>query len=379
MKIFTNILRVIFTVLLTLVIIPIELATMSIFAVNHAVSPETLSKTIKEITFAVIETELNESNRNQTAEICSTNYLSTTEHTNDYASEMERLINDIAQKLNADYNKETGIFTFGANVTIDVSSTGILPFIEQKFSEEDIYNILYSSEISMFLSDYAANVINAFFTGENTIRKLNEDECINIVVSTIDAINAVTEVSIPEEVKQNFINEVKKNAPSIVTVINDSLPDVKEIKEAIAIDSDIDLDQLDIMFDAISCVFGNTILIAMCVIIAILGIILIAIHLKSKFGILWLSAINILNGLLFLSINTIFNSDLISEIISSATDSISEQKLLNGIFNIVSALIKSLNIVGAVVLGIGVALLILYIVLKVISTPKYYERDTESI
>lgn len=346
MKVILKIFKVLFTIALSIIIIPTMLVTMTLYSVTQAVSPDTLSGIIKDVV-------LSGANQTASSEVCDSTGLpgdlgDLGDLGNMDAEGLEALLNSIK------YDTETGILTFGENGKIDIGSTGLLEIEELKnleFTEETITSIISSPEFTEVITEYGSSIIDAVLNGEEKLPEITPAQLGTIAGTVIEAVEEELEIEIPTEVKQNVKEEVSKNSGELTQIVNKELPTINEIKDQISESAGVDTETLDMALAAVKMLFDSTLLLIACGVVAFLALLILLLNLKKLNGLLIVGIYAILCGLIFIgagSLSDLVVSFLPSEIVQYAN-----------LVTKVLALIMEAGIIAAVT---GVALIIIKIV-----------------
>lgn len=371
MKAFITVLRVLGTFILSVIIIPLMICTMTLYSVTHAVQPESLTKIITSVLF----TDSGTSNTPDTSEddyphatglACRIDNIDYSFSENpsdidisDIPSEID--ISDIPSDLDLTeiikgikVDEKNGVVYIGDTGKIDLASTGLADIPELAditVTEENIKNILSNEKIMEVVQDYVGNSLDSFISGEE-LPDVTSEQLENITNALLDGVEKEFNVEIPVEVKQNVTNEVSKNSSELSDVVRDVAPSVDEIKETYSEQLGMSSEDFDKILTAattaVKMLFDSTLFYLMLGIVIFVAILILCINFKKLNGLLVVGILGILCGALFSAIG------ILSGIFSFDTDAAIVELIQN-----LSYIIKN---TGFVTIGISVLLIVVKIV-----------------
>lgn len=366
MKVILKIFKVLFTIALSVIIIPAMLCTMTLYSVTRAVSPDVLSSVVKEVIMTM-------GSATESAEICDTSTIPTTGQSGlgglGDLGDLGSLDASFFESIN--YDPDTGILTFGENGKIDIGSTGLLEIEELKnieFTEETLTNIVTSPEFTEVIADYGSSIIDAVLNGEETLPEITPEQLGTIAGTVIDAVEKELEIEIPEEVKQNVKQEVSNNSQEFTQVINKELPSISEIKDQISESVGVDTEALEEALAVVKMLFDSTLLLIACGFVAFLALLILLLNLKKLCGLLIVGIYSFICGLIFLAIGSL--SDIITSNLPAEVASLS---------NVVGKIMALITEAGIIAIVIAVALIVIKIVVGNILLGKRRKAKEEAI
>lgn len=375
MKPFLTVLRVLGTFLLSVIIIPLMLCTMTLYSVTHVITPEALTKIIASEIF----TDSSSDTPDDTVSERSSTQISGLAYRNDKDtfSQINNLSENISDIDPSDVNlteiingikidEKTGIIYIGQTGKIDIASTGILDIPELsdiKFTEENIKNILASEEIVATFQEYIGNSLESYIL-EGELPDITNEQLENITNAVLEGVEKEFDVEIPVDVKQNVTNEVSKNNDELSDVVRDVVPSVDEIKEAYCEQTGMDPDDLNKALSAVTAaikmLFDNTLFYIMLGSVIFIALLMLLINLKNLNGLLVVGILGILNGTLFSVIG------ILSGIFDYSSNDVLDELIRN--------LADTMKITGFVAIGISVALIVIKIVVGNIVLGKHKQN-----
>lgn len=357
MKPFLTVLRIFGTLVLSLIIIPLILCTMTLFTVTHAITPDYLTEIIKSATEQSTVTPIPSVSENNifNSFSCEKNSLSAMPITytdenisfNSYGIDLKDVFDGIK------FDEENGIIYIGETGKIDLSSTGIaeIPEIADiKPNEENIKNILSDKNIIKTVVEYLEISFEDYISGEK-LPDISVEQFETLTVAILNGVENEFKIEIPNDVKNNIASEISKNNTELSDIMRENIPDIDDIKEDFRINNDIDPVKFDKVFSLITTtvkmLFDNTLFWLMLGTIIFVAILILLINLKKLNGLLIVGIIGFVCSLLFIS------SGFLGNIIASTTE---YADLLNKIFNLFKQ-------TGLITMFISVGLIVIKIVI----------------
>ncbi len=365
MKPLITILKIFGTFVLSVIIIPLMLCTMTLYSVSHFVTPEYLTDVIKTAMASSMVPDTDDilpddasaaSNSNAIKPLSNVSKESTlnTEEGSNLIEIMEGLKIDI----------ESGMVYIGETGSIDVSATGIadvpgLADIEP--TEENIQNILANEEIISVFLEYIGDSLMDYINGEE-LPDITAEQFEKLTTALLDGIESEFGVEIPDDVKKNVTSEVSKNNSEISSVLREQVPTVDEIKQEYCVQNGIDPELLDNVLTAVTTavtmLFNNTLFYLSLGAVIFIAILILLINLRKLNGLLVVGILGIVNGLLFAAIGILGNTFAPDLIMSGATELANS----NDWIRIVTDLFNTIKMTGLVAVIISVALIVIKIV-----------------
>lgn len=356
MKTFIAFLRLSGTVILSVIMIPLILCTMTLFAVTHAVTPDYLTEIIKSATSQTDVTPIPSVSENNIFKSlsCDKNVISAVP----LADVAENItydsfgvdLKDIFGEIKID--EENGIIYIGETGKIDIGSTGLanVPEIKKiKPTEENIRNILINKNIIQTVQNYLEHSLGAYITGEK-LPDISAEQFEVLTVAVLNGVESEFNIDIPDDVKNNVASEISKNNVELSDIVRDNIPNINDVKEEFCIQNGIDTVEFDKMLPviatAVKMIFDNTLFLLMLGTVIFVAFLILLLNFKKLNGLLIVGIIGFICGLLFVA------SGFLGNAIANATE---YAYLLNNIFN----LFKS---TGLVTMSVSVGLTVIKIV-----------------
>ncbi len=353
MKIIAGFFRFILTIILTVLIVALQLATMTVASIQKAVSPEILSEIIKS-GFGVLASYSENLSKPAADVICSNEMLTGEYELPSESADISELFSDFTFK----YNEETGILNF-SGVELDLKNTGILDvdFSKANFDQDTILKILTDSSFVDVASDYTAEIVSGLLTGSKTNPSVTSEQITEAADTLIGAINRNTDLEIPEETAQKLIDEIKNKSEPLALAFNNNLPSAGEIESKyLSSESEFGNTFTSIKKFA-SPLFKKWVVYVLIGITAFFALILVVIHHRSRFGWLWLSLISLFLGGIFVLIRSVTSGGMLTSVITKRVEFPFDESVL-GIFTGIG---KAFGSVGKTVLYISLAFFVIYI------------------
>lgn len=373
MKPLLTVLRVLGTFLLSVIIIPLMLCTMTLYSVTHVITPEALTKIIASEIFTdnssdgAISEKDSKLNfglvyRNNSNAVLQVDNLSE-KYTDVDSSDIN--LTEIISGIKID--EETGIIYIGQTGKIDIASTGLADIPELsdiKFTEENIKNILANEKIVATFQEYIGGSLDSYIL-EGELPDITNEQLEDITNAVLDGVEKEFDVEIPVDVKQNVANEVSKNSGELSDVVRDVVPSVDEIKEAYCEQTGMDPDELNKALSAVTAairmLFDNTLFYIMLGSVIFIALLILLINLKHLNGLLVVGILGILNGTLFSVIG------ILSDIFDYSSSEMIDELIRN--------LAETIKTTGFVAIGISVALIVVKIVVGNIVLGKKKQKE----
>lgn len=370
MKPLITILKILGTLILSVVIIPLMFCTMTLYSVSHFVSSEYLTDVIQAtILSASMTNSDNAKSANNTVDSI-TALSNTTYNANNTDSHPNTI--EITEGIKIDV--AAGIIYIGETGSIDISSTGIaevpgLTDIEP--TEENITNILASTKIISPILEYLGNSLMDYINGEE-LPDITVEQCEKLTSAVLDGIENEFDIAIPDDVKNNVTEEIVKNNSEISDVLRNQIPTVEEIKEEYCLKNDINPEYFDAIFTAvttiISMLFNNTLFYLFLGAVIFVAVLMLLINLRNLNGLLVVGILGIINGLIFASVGILGNA--------IAPDIVMGNELSSEWLNIAANFFNTVKMTGLVAVIISVALIVIKIVVGNILLNKIRHNTT---
>lgn len=370
MKPLITILKILGTLILSVVIIPLMFCTMTLYSVSHFVSSEYLTDVIQAtILSASMTNSDNAKSANNT--VGSITALSNTTYNANNTDSHPNTI-EITEGIKIDV--AAGIIYIGETGSIDISSTGIaevpgLTDIEP--TEENITNILASTKIISPILEYLGNSLMDYINGEE-LPDITVEQCEKLTSAVLDGIENEFDIAIPDDVKNNVTEEIVKNNSEISDVLRNQIPTVEEIKEEYCLKNDINPEYFDAIFTAvttiISMLFNNTLFYLFLGAVIFVAVLMLLINLRNLNGLLVVGILGIINGLIFASVGILGNA--------IAPDIVMGNELSSEWLNIAANFFNTVKMTGLVAVIISVALIVIKIVVGNILLNKIRHNTT---
>lgn len=370
MKPLITILKILGTLILSVVIIPLMFCTMTLYSVSHFVSSEYLTDVIQAtILSASMTNSDNAKSANNT--VGSVTALSNTTYNANNTDSHPNTI-EITEGIKIDV--AAGIIYIGETGSIDISSTGIaevpgLTDIEP--TEENITNILANTEIISPILEYLGNSLMDYINGEE-LPDITVEQCEKLTSAVLDGIENEFDIAIPDDVKNNVTEEIVKNNSEISDVLRNQIPTVEEIKEEYCLKNDINPEYFDAIFTAvttiISMLFNNTLFYLFLGAVIFVAVLMLLINLRNLNGLLVVGILGIINGLIFASVGILGNA--------IAPDIVMGNELSSEWLNIAANFFNTVKMTGLVAVIISVALIVIKIVVGNILLNKIRHNTT---
>ena len=215
-----------------------------------------------------------------------------------------------------------------------------------KKAQEVLKQAFATDTATRFMGEYASSAIDSVLYGKQ-VNQITKKDLSRLTSEGLDELSKQSGVEIPASQRKKAMDYVNANGSSIVSEINNTLPVLQE--EALSDSSDM------AAIYQVQTFLGAPVRAALIVVCLILGILLIALFMRSKLGFIWWAAVSFILGAVFLLLGT--SSSMLRSYIQESGEGTAFSALMTDMFSRgftsvgVAALVLTLLLVAICILS----------------------------